>query len=714
MRTLKISLLVLIFSITIHSQNFWQQTNGPYCADIYAFTISDSGYLYVGTRGGGLYKSTNDGELWIPINEGIENVQGETIYSVSIDANYMMFIATRYNQVYESTDYGETWIRKSNGLPSTYIWTTKINSLGYLYALASSEVYRSTDQGENWIQVNNGLENFIVTDLAVDSNNFLFSSTIGGGIFRSSNNGDTWSPVNIGLPLLDCNNINLVKNGVIFTVLDDNSNPLFRSSDYGDSWNQVGNGLENQPVLRMDIDSIGNLFAATFEGGVFKSIDLGENWFPLNNGISYTLARAIKVTQNLNIYIGTNGEGVMISDDSGESWNQTNTGILNSKVRDFAVTNMGILYAATSGGVFRTSIYSNEWEAVLNGLDDREVRAIASNSFGKVFAGTWNEGLYILEENNNWTQCADLDGKSIRTIAINENDWVYAGTYGAGGVGIYRSTDDGVSWTQINNDLHTLKIHTMKGGLIFAGGSGQVHSGLFKSTDYGDNWEFCAFELYGITGITSDSLQNIFVITGSPEGVFMSTDYGGTWNSIGLDGSGNHSITMSKNGYLYVGTEWGVYRTNDYGNEWEYLADGMTNFYASALICIAESKVIVGTLGGGVCIGPDSITSVEIDINQLSKIYYLSQNYPNPFNPVTKIKYSIPQSPLLGGDGRGGLVTLKVYDILGREIATLVNEEKPAGEYEVEFYAVNLPSGIYFYQIKADQYSETKKMILLR
>ena len=98
--------------------------------------------------------------------------------------------------------------------------------------------------------------------------------------------------------------------------------------------------------------------------------------------------------------------------------------------------------------------------------------------------------------------------------------------------------------------------------------------------------------------------------------------------------------------------------------------------------------------------------------------YLLYQNYPNPFNPSTKIKYTIPtppvSSPLVKGRTKEGFVTLKVYDILGREIATLVNAEKPAGKYEVEFSASNLPSGIYFYQLKAGQYSATKKMVLLK
>jgi hypothetical protein len=85
--------------------------------------------------------------------------------------------------------------------------------------------------------------------------------------------------------------------------------------------------------------------------------------------------------------------------------------------------------------------------------------------------------------------------------------------------------------------------------------------------------------------------------------------------------------------------------------------------------------------------------------------FKLSQNFPNPFNPRTSLQYTV---------GSRQFVTLKVYDILGNEIATLVNEEKPAGEYEVEFNGANLPSGIYFYQLKAGGYIETKKMVLLK
>jgi hypothetical protein len=92
--------------------------------------------------------------------------------------------------------------------------------------------------------------------------------------------------------------------------------------------------------------------------------------------------------------------------------------------------------------------------------------------------------------------------------------------------------------------------------------------------------------------------------------------------------------------------------------------------------------------------------------------FLLSQNYPNPFNPSTKIKYQIPAS--LNPSKGGTSVTLKVYDLLGREVVTLVNEEQSAGIYEVEFDASELSSGIYMYQIRAGSLMQTKKMVLIR
>jgi len=112
-----------------------------------------------------------------------------------------------------------------------------------------------------------------------------------------------------------------------------------------------------------------------------------------------------------------------------------------------------------------------------------------------------------------------------------------------------------------------------------------------------------------------------------------------------------------------------------------------------------EGGTIIHTTDGG------GIVKVEETNNPIPDTYILSQNYPNPFNPTTRIRFSIPSERF---------TSLTVYDVLGSEIITLVDEEKPAGEYEVEFKGDGLTSGIYFYQIKAGDFIQTKKMVLLR
>jgi hypothetical protein len=106
---------------------------------------------------------------------------------------------------------------------------------------------------------------------------------------------------------------------------------------------------------------------------------------------------------------------------------------------------------------------------------------------------------------------------------------------------------------------------------------------------------------------------------------------------------------------------------------------------------------------------------IEVEVN-IPNEFSLSQNYPNPFNPSTKIKYTVPQTPLPFGQGQG--VRLIVYDVLGNKIATLVNDERAPGVYEVEFQSAagnrQLASGVYYYQLKAGSYVETKKMIYLK
>jgi hypothetical protein len=121
---------------------------------------------------------------------------------------------------------------------------------------------------------------------------------------------------------------------------------------------------------------------------------------------------------------------------------------------------------------------------------------------------------------------------------------------------------------------------------------------------------------------------------------------------------------------------------------------------------VGDNGVILKTTTGGITFEQES--TVDIPSN-----FKLFQNYPNPFNPNTIIRYTIPRGSPIGAFG-DDKVTLKVYDIIGREIETLVNENLKPGTYEVKFDGSKLASGVYFYKLQAGDFQETKKLILLK
>ena len=135
-----------------------------------------------------------------------------------------------------------------------------------------------------------------------------------------------------------------------------------------------------------------------------------------------------------------------------------------------------------------------------------------------------------------------------------------------------------------------------------------------------------------------------------------------------------------------------------------YDAGTVIEIGTSADVCAGTITINGGYSGNGrFCNGTVDVGSEED--TQALKEFSLSQNYPNPFNPVTIISYQLPKT---------GFVTLKVYDVLGNDVVTLVNEEKPAGNYNINFDASELPSGVYYYKIRAGNYVETKKMMFLK
>ncbi len=193
-----------------------------------------------------------------------------------------------------------------------------------------------------------------------------------------------------------------------------------------------------------------------------------------------------------------------------------------------------------------------------------------------------------------------------------------------------------------------------------------------------------------------------------------------------IDGGSSWSLTYTMSGGIwgisFVNAQTGygctstgkVLKTTNAGNNWgEQNTPLSENLYEisfpsvnTGYICSWSGKILKTTNGG--------LTYITKNETGIPKDYSLSQNYPNPFNPSTNIKFDIARLSRGVDEVRGVLTTLKIYDISGKEIATLVNEQLQPGTYEVTFNSYGLPSGVYFYKLTAGNYSETKKMILMK
>jgi hypothetical protein len=392
----------------------------------------------------------------------------------------------------------------------------------------------------------------------------------------------------------------------------------------------------------------------------FNKQKLFAQWIPTNGpneGAVYCF-----LVSGSNLFAATSDDGVQLSTDNGTSWFPVNNGLGNETVYAFAASGTNIFAGTEYSGVFLTTNSGNNWIAKNNGLTNMKIQSLFSSG-SHLFAGTNSEGLYLSTNNgDSWSDITNSlppETSVFGFAAIGMN--IFAGT----NKGIFLSTDNGTSWSEKNNGL-----------------SPEPFIGSFAVN--GTNI-FCGFD-----------------------GVYLSTNYGDSWieRSNGLPTAAMGSLTVSGLNLFAIADHLNeVYLSTDNGNNWMDVTNGLTGSFASAL-AVNETYLFAGTWLGVVWKRLlDEFTSVEFISSTLLENYKLRQNHPNPFNPKTAIRFDIPELTF---------VTLKVFDILGNEIETLVKEEKQAGSYKVGFDGNVLPSGIYLFQLRAGDFVDTKKMVLMK
>jgi hypothetical protein len=362
-----------------------------------------------------------------------------------------------------------------------------------------------------------------------------------------------------------------------------------------------------------------------------------------------------------------------------------------------------------------------------------------------IFAGTTGGGISLSTNyGKNWTDLSDVFTNTANNALVIIGENIFAGTMGSG---VYLSTNNGISLTQVNNDLFVTYIFSLvaSGNNIIAG---SLH-GLFLTTDNGANWRMStdvSMDLY----VTSLAARGSSVYAGARKtsqfndgGVFLSLNNGSNWNITGLIKSIESLAVSESNIYAGMGLG-GVYLSSDNGSNWTQ-AGSLANHFVNRL-AVSGTNVFAGTLDDGIYISKDNgttwsqagwsgeeivslavndsniiaslvgtkgtwcrtlseIAGVSNEVNILPQIYTLFQNHPNPFNPNTVISYSLPSA---------SDVKLIVFNSLGQTVRVLEIGYKNTGTYMVTFDATELPSGIYFYRMEAGQFSQVKKMMLIK
>jgi len=299
-----------------------------------------------------------------------------------------------------------------------------------------------------------------------------------------------------------------------------------------------------------------------------------------------------------------------------------------------------------------------------------------SSDEGHTWVRVWGFG----QEKKNRVQTDDpihvrskvLEGAEGFNIAFASDGTGYFSYEAHASGALFRSTDHGLTWSEVQIKQLTTPIYSLavdQAGFVFIGSDG---SGMFRSTDRGDTWS----EVDSTLPMTDRWIRDIV-----PAGEQLITY---TWS------------------YLYP-PGLCVYRSTNEGVSWFRESSGLPDDFVTALAATPDGHLYAGTQFNGFYRSQIMVSAVEtkVAISQLS----LFQNYPNPFNPTSTIAYSLPQK---------SSVTLKLYDLLGREVRTIVSGEQEPGDYKRIVEVNDLPSGVYFYRLQAGTSVDVKKMLILK
>lgn len=463
-------------------------------------------------------------------------------------------------------------------------------------------------------------------------------------------------------------------------------NKIYRSTDRGETFTQMGTNIPGASAVKsvtLKDNAAGTLVVAvesTPNDKIYKTTDYGQTWI-LTNDEGQMSYFGIPITQDpshpdtLFTMIGVNFK---ISTDFGSTWTTISSNFGPSSapcdIEVFPDTNI-ILIGDNGTGIFRSTNYGLNWTQVYSTSGEIPTIAVDFTNPGIAWATKWGGGGGFLKSNDygqTWVPQLSFSGINMWGVHTNPNDGyeVYAGCYSCGST--WRTKNGGLTWLQIPITSSHYQVYITDSMSVYAAQG----NGFYKLTSP----FFIPVELESFTAQVIDNKVVLEWITATEINnsgfeVQYSTD---NQNYIDIAFIPGFGTTTEKHNYSY--TLWNLDKGIHYFRLKQLDYDGTETL----------------------------TNSVEISLeNSLIKDFALEQNYPNPFNPSTSIKYAI---------AKADFVQLKIFDLLGNEIATLVNEYKEAGAYQIKFESdkFNIPSGVYIYKLQAGNFVSARKLTLIK
>ena len=538
------------------------------------------------------------------------------------------------NQLYAGTNDGvytldllnasQSWtkLRNNNGLTSRSVRALLLSETT-LYAGTLTGVYRLNlaDASQGWQPTNaaNPSSTFVVSSLA-QRGTTLFAGFLFGGIYRLRAGQTNWERINTGLTTPDGNTGGFYVHALFgqgANIYAGTESGVFRSNNDGDLWNGSARGILAANITSLVAQS-GVIYAATEAQGAFRSTDNGQSWKPINAGFDNTELYVFTLfADGANVYAGTPA-GVYRFDVNAQRWGLLGVGLEFAQVYSL-IASGGILYAGTGNGVYRLNA-AGLWEVLGTPTLNRQVNTLATDGVTLYAGGSGVSSLALNSAGAAWVSVnVNLTGlaQNVRTLLIkggslfvggekgvyqrllnaaptvawtavntglpataltvgvlvSANDILYVGL---GGDGVYRSRDDGQTWSKLDPAFtSSVPALAFSGNRLLAGTFG---NSVFLLSDNLQSWSASHANL-------TNKFVNAVAVKGNSYfagtlggGVFRSTDQGATWATAsgGLSPSANVQSIVNSGALLFAGTfGQGVYRSADDGGNWAALNAGL-------------------------------------------------------------------------------------------------------------------------------------------